>query len=897
MIGETSAGREATASEGKNNWARWAVLGTVCVLIIGFFVWSAKSGLKELLNSQPGDSYYNLLVQGFRAGQLNVKREAPPELAKLANPYDNRADMAYLYIPGSPVNDMSYYKGKLYLYFGITPALVLFWPYVALTGHYLLHKEAVVIFCSLGFLAGVGLLWSLWRRYFVEVSFGVVVAGALALGLGTGIPVLLEECDFYEVPIGCGYALTMVSLVGIWKAMHEPERRCWWLAGASMAYGLAVGSRPNLLFGGVILLVPVFSAWREGRRVWPVLMGAVAPMVVIGLGLMLYNFLRFNNPLEFGWHYQLPSERDEQHFSLRYLWFDFRLYFLEAARWSGRFPFVRDFAVPPLPAGHVGVEAHCGVLSDIPVMWLALAAPLAWWGRTAETGSILRRFVVTLALLFGICVLTLCLFWAVSLRYEMDFLPTLGLLAVIGIFGLERALAGRLVWRRAVRWCWGVLLVISVAFNLCASYERSAEFHHNLGFVLSRQGRLDEAIAQCQKTLQLQPGDVWAHNTLGYAFFQKGRIDEAIAQFQKALELQPKYEEAYINLGSALFQKGRVDEAIAQYQKALELQPNDVEAVNELGFILFRIGRVDEAVTQLKRAVELLPDSAAVHNNLGLALRQKGQVDEAIAHFKRAAELQPDDATAQNTLGSTLFQMGQVDEAIAHFQKALELQPSHPEAHYNLGLALRQKGRVDEAIAQFKWAVEFRPADATVHYNLGSALLQKGQVDEGIAHFQKALELRPNYPEACYNLGNALVQKGRMHEAITCFQKALELQPNNPNIYNKFAWLLANCPDASLRNGPKAIQLAQQADRLVGGQSPVILRTLAAAYAGNTQFPEAVSAVQRALQLATAQNDAGLVNDLKAQLGCYQAGSPFRGAPLTNAPTPVPQTTLPEVGK
>ncbi len=740
MVGETLDSREATASEGKSRWEHWAVLATVCVLIISFFAWSAKSGFKELLNSKPADSYYNLLVQGFQAGQLNLKREPPSELAQLANPYDMEAGRPYRFIPGSPVYDMSYYKGKLYLYFGVTPALVIFWPYALLTGHYLLHKEAVVIFCSLGFLAGVWLLCALWRRYFAEVGIGVVVAGTLALGLGTGIPVLLEECDFYEVAVSCGYALTMVALVGIWKAMHEPERGCWWLAGASMAYGLAVGARPSLLFGGVILLVPVIGAWREGRRVWPMLMAAVAPMAVIGLGLMLYNFLRFDNPLEFGWRYLLPSDRHAQPFSLRYFWFNFRVYFLEPARWSGRFPFIREIAVPPLPAGHGGVlYAHFGVLSNIPVVWLALAAPLAWRGRTAEAGFTLRRFVAAVALLFGICALTLCLFFAVTLRYEMDFLPMLGLLAVIGIFGLEQALAGRGVWRNAVRCCWGLLLTLSVAFNLVASYERHADFHYNLGAVLYGRGQVDEAIAHFQKALEIRPNDVEANNSLGTALFQNGRVDEGLVHLQKTLEIQPGNIVARVNLGSVFLQRGRVDEAIAQFQKALELQPND------------------------------------------------------------------------------------------------------PEAHNNLGSALFQKGRMDEAIAQF----------------------------------QKALEYQPNYSEAHYNLGYVLVQKGQRHDAITHFQKALELEPNNPNIHNQLVWLLATCPDASIRNGPKAIQLAQQADRLVGGQSPLILRTLAAAYAENEQFPEAVASAQRALQLATAQNDVALVSDLKMQLGFYQARLPF----------------------
>ena len=124
------------------------------------------------------------------------------------------------------------------------------------------------------------------------------------------MPVLLARSDVYEVAISCGYMLTMLALAAIWCALHEPERRGRWLAAASLAYGLAVGARPSLLFGAVILLVPVAQAWRERRNRLAgvaVLMAATGPILLIGLGLMLYNALRFDNPFEFGLHYQLDS--------------------------------------------------------------------------------------------------------------------------------------------------------------------------------------------------------------------------------------------------------------------------------------------------------------------------------------------------------------------------------------------------------------------------------------------------------------------------------------------------------------------------------------------------------------------------------------------------------------
>ena len=81
-----------------------------------------------------------------------------------------------------------------------------------------------------------------------------------------------------------------------------------------------------------------------------------------------------------------------------------------------------------------------------------------------------------------------------------------------------------------------------------------------------------------------------------------------------------------------------------------------------------------------------------------------------------------------------------------------------------------------------------------------------------------------------------------------------------------------------MRNGAKAVELAQLANKLSGNANAVGFRTLAAAYAEAGQFSNAVKAAQRALQLATSQNNISLLNELQAQVGCYQTNTPFRDA-------------------
>jgi tetratricopeptide (TPR) repeat protein len=669
---------EEATSAMKNEWG---VLGVVCTLVIGIYAYAAYAGYMATPDRRAADTYYNRLVEGFQAGQLNLQAEVPAGLAQLANPYDPIASAPYRNVKYALL-DLSYYKGKLYLYFGVTPALILLWPFTALTGHYLYDAQAVVIFCALGFLGTVGLLRALWRRYFPDVSIWVVAAGALALGLATGVPMILPRSATNQVAISCAYMLTMLALGAIYGALHQPERRWLWLAAASVAYGLALGARPTLVFGAIILLAPVVQAWREQRTVWPLLLVATVPIALIGLGLMLYNMMRFDSPFEFGIHYQLLQERQmtQQFFGLRNLWFDFQVYFLEPVRWGRHFPFVGDIAVPRLPSGYGTVEHPFGILSNVPVVWLALALPLAWRGRTRESSAPLRAFIGAAVLFSGVCVLLLDLFfWAVD-RFEVEFLPTLVLLAVIGILGLERALADQPYRRRAARWGWGLLLGFSVAFNLLVSVERCADAYVYAGGSMQELGNATEAMELFQHALRIDPDSVGAHVNLGLALVAQGKPDDAIRHYEEAVRINPNYAKAHINLGNALSTQGRTGDALRQYAEALRINPDDAKAHYDLGLALAQAGRVPEAIEQWEQALRLNPDYAEAHSNLGFALAQSGKIEEAIAHYEQALRIDPDYVQAHYNLGLALERLGRTPEAIEHYQQVLKLRPDFTPA-------------------------------------------------------------------------------------------------------------------------------------------------------------------------------------------------------------------------
>jgi tetratricopeptide (TPR) repeat protein len=110
----------------------------------------------------------------------------------------------------------------------------------------------------------------------------------------------------------------------------------------------------------------------------------------------------------------------------------------------------------------------------------------------------------------------------------------------------------------------------------------SSTIHYNFGNALMQKGRVDEAMIQYQKAIEINPNFADAHNNLGIALIQNRRLDEAINQFQKALDLDPNNGEARYNLGNCLLQKGQLDQAIFQFQEALRLNPGDSDAQNNL---------------------------------------------------------------------------------------------------------------------------------------------------------------------------------------------------------------------------------------------------------------------------------------------------------------------------
>jgi tetratricopeptide (TPR) repeat protein len=307
-----------------------------------------------------------------------------------------------------------------------------------------------------------------------------------------------------------------------------------------------------------------------------------------------------------------------------------------------------------------------------------------------------------------------------------------------------------------------------------------------------------------------------------------------------------------------------------------------------LGILTWRQAGLYADVDTLWRAtIDRNPDSFMAQNNLANDLMAQGQVEEAIAHYRRALEIRPAGAAVDYNLGIALASRGQVEEAILHFRRALELRPDGAAIAYKLANALLSKGQLDESIVYYRRALEIEPEGAAIACSLGNALNEKGQVDEAIACFSRALAISPGLARAHSGLGTALARKGRLAEAIAEYGTALAAQPADVSTLANLAWVLATCPDPALRDGPRAVDLAERAARLSNVRSLEVLKVLSAAYAEAGRFPEAAATDQQALELASRVAGPASVDEIRAEIRLYEAHSPFRDPSLTqtNAPS------------
>ena len=154
-------------------------------------------------------------------------------------------------------------------------------------------------------------------------------------------------------------------------------------------------------------------------------------------------------------------------------------------------------------------------------------------------------------------------------------------------------------------------------------------------------------------------------------------------------------------------------------------------------------------------------------------------------------------------------------------------------------------------------------------------MADEGKMQEAMREWEIALKIEPGLAGIHGKIASTLCRQGDFAGAIARYRRALEVDPDLVEALNNLAWLLATCPEASLRDGPEAVRLAEKACMLTRFRRTIMVGTLAATLAEAGRFPEAVGAAQRACALAADEGDRALLARNQELLELYRASQPY----------------------
>ena len=233
-----------------------------------------------------------------------------------------------------------------------------------------------------------------------------------------------------------------------------------------------------------------------------------------------------------------------------------------------------------------------------------------------------------------------------------------------------------------------------------------------------------------------------------------------------------------------------------------------------------------------------------------------------------------------------LGEQGDTDQALAMWIRALAIAPDDPQVQNSLGMAYFIHGDVAEGLEHLRQAVRINPQFAEGHYNLGMSLLHLDHPDQALPELEADIAIQPRHASGEEALAVVNDELGNSSEALNHWRKVLAIEPKRSSALVGMAWLLATTPDPALRNGPEAVALATRAEELAPAGDPIVLDTLAAAYAETGQFVEAVTIANRALDLAVERRDESLANAIRTRILLYERNAPFRDQSSSNTAQP-----------
>jgi tetratricopeptide (TPR) repeat protein len=419
-----------------------------------------------------------------------------------------------------------------------------------------------------------------------------------------------------------------------------------------------------------------------------------------------------------------------------------------------------------------------------------------------------------------------------------------------------------------------------------------------LAGVYKSRGDTDKAEAAYKRVLQLRPDDVAALIWLGRLHLDQGRPEDAEPLLLKAYSLSPRAVAILAGLGRVEVAKRDYPQAVKYLEDALAIDP-DAESLHAPLAAAYRgLGQLDKAQPHLRQwrnrdipvqdplqqELDLLLDSGLSNELRGIRAFEIHDYPQALGFFRRGLELTPGNTplsrSLRHKLGTALYLTGDSAGARMQFEEVARQAPpgmdeSASKAHYSLGVLLASQGDMQGAVQHLLASLQYQPNYVEAHLAAADVLRRSGKGEASLSHYRDALAINPRQTTARLGYGMALVQLRRYQEARAWLEESVRLYGDRVDLKIALARLLASCPDARVRDGARALTMAQQMFD-AGEKSTSLGETIAMALAEQGNFPQAIGIQRDIIAAAQKAGQRESVQRMTANLELYEHRQPCR---------------------
>ncbi|HJQ22578.1 MAG TPA: tetratricopeptide repeat protein [Blastocatellia bacterium] len=381
----------------------------------------------------------------------------------------------------------------------------------------------------------------------------------------------------------------------------------------------------------------------------------------------------------------------------------------------------------------------------------------------------------------------------------------------------------------------------------------NADYQSNLGYVLWKLGRVEDAINAERAALKFDEKNFTAHFQLGRFLVRSGDpklFGEAATHLKRALELDPRQYDVRLELIALYRLQGDTVAAMAQLDVLEDARPSDPRVIYVRALLATDRNDMNAAISGFREALRLDPSLYGAWQDLGLALIKLQRWPEAVETFADMSRRQPDSVDAAYLHALALFNAGRKDEAEREARRTLRIDAGASAAHTLLGIILATRGDNTEANDALSQAVALDPKSFDAQFYLGRVQYGLKDYTGAIKSLRAAVALDPRHQEARFFLGTALEVAGDSAAALAEYQELIKLDPQSVFGLVGLGALLAKQgkSDEAIAALKRAIALDPARFESHWALGRALMQT--------EQFNDAVEALKRAVQLAPDRADA-----------------------------------------